>query len=268
VTGARSADARTGGRGAEQRLMAALLRAGPEACAGGPSACWLHGLEGFGPDWQPWVLVPPARKVQRASFTIARAGWNARDERTVRCVPTVSPQLALIDAAALVTEKRTRVAVDSGRRLGLLRVDRLAERANEAGGRRGAAVVRRICASGQLGQDGEGERLMARLFRRGDPQPRWGVWIYRDAQVDALFPEARLAVEFDGKIHHSIDADPDHDSRRELRLKRDGIEVIRITCSMLRDTPEQTRRMVLEMYGQRMALGLPPVVPIRFGQWP
>ncbi|MGH8884311.1 MAG: type IV toxin-antitoxin system AbiEi family antitoxin domain-containing protein [Egibacteraceae bacterium] len=247
----------------EQHIVAALLRAGPEARAGGPSACWLHGIEGVSPDWPPYMLVPEARRVRHVSFTVVRSGWAARDEQTVRGIPAVSPALGLIDLAALVTERRLRIAVDDARRQGLIRLDRLVERAEELRRRPGAVALRHVFASGQFAQESEGERLMARLFRPGDPQPSWAVWVYPDVRVDAIFLEARLVLEYDGRDHHTIDTDRDADSRRELRLKHDQIEVLRITYGMLREMQGQTRAMVLRIYRQRLALGLPPVVPAR-----
>lgn len=204
----------------EQRITAALLRAGPEARSGGPSACWLHGIEGVGSDWPPYVLVPADRRVRRVPFTVIRSGVGGKDEHTIRGIPTVSPALALIDLAGLVTERRLRTAVDSARRQGLIRLDRLVQRAGELGRRPGAIALRRVFASGQLVKESEGERLMAGLFTACDPQPVWGVWIYADVRIDAVFLEARLVLEYDGRDYHTIDTDRDADSRRELRLKQ------------------------------------------------
>lgn len=47
-----------------QRLVAAVLRGGADARATGWSACALCGLEGFDPATQPWVAIPPARRVR------------------------------------------------------------------------------------------------------------------------------------------------------------------------------------------------------------
>lgn len=70
-------------------------------------------------------------------------------------------------------------------------------------------------------------------------------------------------LEYDGRDYHTIDTDRDADSRRELRLKQDQIEVVRITYGMLRDMPAETRAMILRVRQQRLALELAPVVPVR-----
>jgi hypothetical protein len=96
--------------------------------------------------------------------------------------------------------------------------------------------------------------------------PRGPSGVYPNVRVDAVFLAVRLVLEYDGRDHHKIDTDRDHDSRRELRLKADGIDVIRTTWWMVRHSPGDTWRRILAIYRQRVALGLPPVVPIRFEQ--
>lgn len=170
---------------------------------------------------------------------------------------------ALIDVAGRISERELRVAVDSARRQGLVRVDRLARRAAALGNRPGAAAMRRLVASGQLAQESEGERALAGLFLPGDPLPCWQVWVLPGIRVDAAYLEARLVLEYDGRAWHTLDTDREADAARELKLEAANIAVVRVTAGMLRNARAETRRRILALYHQRCALGLAPIEPVQ-----
>lgn len=91
---------------AEQAIMAAVLRAGPDARASGPAACWLHGLEGF-ERLTLFVLIPVSRRISGIDFPVLHGPAAASGDRArVRGVPAVSVARALLDAAPVVPAKR------------------------------------------------------------------------------------------------------------------------------------------------------------------
>lgn len=91
-----------------------------------------------------------------------------------------------------------------------------------------------------MDQESEGERRLARVPAAGGPAPHWGRWLVPGVRVDAVYPQARLVVEYDGFKHHSTSTDLDHDHRRRLRLEGAGWQVVTVTGGMLRDAPEAT----------------------------
>jgi very-short-patch-repair endonuclease len=56
--------------------------------------------------------------------------------------------------------------------------------------------------------------------------------------LDVAFRRIRLAVEIDGRLHHSSDTAFETDRRRQNRLILDGWRVLRFTWAMLTDDPE------------------------------
>lgn len=79
--------------------------------------------------------------------------------------------------------------------------------------------------------------------------------------MDAAYLLARLVLEYDGRANHVFETDRDHDNLRALRLAAADIMVLRITKGMLRDASGATRNYILSILADRLALGLPPLVP-------
>ncbi|MBW3604381.1 MAG: type IV toxin-antitoxin system AbiEi family antitoxin domain-containing protein [Actinobacteria bacterium] len=102
----------------EQRILAALLRAGDRARATGWSACALYGLEGFDLGARPWVAIPKGRRVRGVDFIVERTDLERCDLATVAGLPAVTPIRALIDAAERVDAKVERVGIDDARGAG------------------------------------------------------------------------------------------------------------------------------------------------------
>lgn len=237
-----------------QRLMAAVLRCGPEARANGMASCWLLGLEGFEP--VVGIVVPKGCQVTGAPFPVKATALAPADCRTADNIPCLSAARALIEVAPGITDKALRVAFDSARRGGLLTVDRLHARALELASHVGARIVLRMLGSGAADQDGEGERVLAR-FLGGVDGIEWGVEdVVPRRRLDAFMRDALLVLEYDGRDHHVLPTDRDADGLRDLEVRSvtvEGmnLEVIRITKGMLREAPEQVREFVLRRREQR-----------------
>lgn len=142
----------------EQPLLAAVLRAGEGARLAGQQALALYGLEGASLSGAPVVIVPPSRVVRGVAFQVRRGGVDVADRATVRGVPTLRVERAVIELARDASDKRIRQAVDSGRWLGRLRVERLVRRAGELGSHPGARRLLRLYADGTFTPESEGER--------------------------------------------------------------------------------------------------------------
>lgn len=238
------------------RLNAAVLRGGRDARADGRASCWLLGLEGFDPS--VGVVVPPGRKVTGAPFSIKSTVLEELDTATVEEIPCLSATRALIEVAPKITEKALRVAIDSGRRQGLLTIERLEERAVALQSLHGARIVLRVIGSKALDKESEGERALAPALH-GIAGIEWGVQgLVPGRRLDALLRDALLVLEYDGRDHHVLPTDRDADGLRDLEIrsvKVDGVplEVIHITSGMLREAPGSVRAFVLRRREERLA---------------
>ncbi|HZD23448.1 MAG TPA: type IV toxin-antitoxin system AbiEi family antitoxin domain-containing protein [Acidimicrobiia bacterium] len=101
------------------------------------------------------------------------------------------------------------------------------------------------------------EALVERLLRRGDLPP----WVRefpfsirgRPARVDVYIPVWRLVIEADGRAWHGRFVDQEADRRRDAELAAKGIQVIRLTYSMLTEEPDRCLEMILAAGRHRSA---------------
>lgn len=241
----------------EQRLLAAVFRAGDGARATGWSACGLYGLEGFDLRDHPWVAIPRNRRVRGVDFVVQRADLERCDLATVAGVPAVTPTRALVDVAGRVTGKPLRVGIDDARRQRLVDLDRLLARAVQLGRHPGAIAVRRLFGSGLLDQDGELERQLALALHAAGLRPVWGMEVLPGIVVDTAFVEASYAIECDGARWHTIDADRAADITREGALVADGWRVDRVGHADLRaDRGTAIAAAIYDTRATRIAAGL------------
>ena len=193
-------------------------------------------------------------------FKVIRTPVPLEDQSRFEDLPAVTVERALIGAAATYAAARVRNAYYRARQLGLVTEESLVARAVDLGRAYGAPQMRSIIDTGAMSVESPKEFDLLRIFGPGDPpmQPQvWVEWHGRWHRLDFCFLAARLALEYDGGSHAST---REKDADRDLALSELGIQTIRVTKSMLRD-PHGTRRRILAVYRQRIALGLAPVVP-------
>jgi very-short-patch-repair endonuclease len=240
----------------QQRLMAAILRAGEGACADGLATCWLLGLEGFEP--AIGVLVPFPRQVTGAPIPIRSTCLEPADLSTRAGIPCLSAVRAVIEIAPFVTEKALRVAIDSARRSGLLTIHHLERRALDLQTLLGGRIVLAVIGSRAMEQESEGERVLAR-FLRGIEGLEWGVDdVVPGRRLDCYVRDALLVIEYDSRDHHVLPTDRDNDGLRDIEVRSvrvDGIplEVVRITKGMVDREPEKVRAFVEQRIAERSA---------------
>lgn len=241
----------------QQRLLAAVYRAGEDARVTGWSACALHRLEGFDLDATPWIAVPRQRQVTGVTFVVQRTTIPVRDRAKVGKLPTVKPVRALIDAATKVDGRAIRVAIDDGLRRGLFTRDKLSQRAESLRQHRGAMAILDLFESGMLDQESELERKLALELAAIGLYPAWGMEVLPGIRPDAVFPEASYLVECDGAEWHSIESDLANDITREGVLRNDGWHIDRIRDEDLAvDRRTQTAARIAATRRERIAAGL------------
>jgi hypothetical protein len=259
-----------------QALQVALNRAGAGARLAGPIVLGLWGIKGFAhlatalrppvggalPDLADLdhVAVPPGRRVRGVPFKVVRTALPAEDLDEVEGLPAVTVARSLAAAAKTNHPARIRSAYDDARFRGLVDEEGLQRTVARLGGGYGGPPMRRILGTGALRSESEGERDLLAVFRAGDPLPERQVWVRwhdRYFRLDFAFLAGRIDLEYDGGNH---DGRREQDADRDLALAELRIHPLRITKRMLRD-PEGTRRRILTVVRQRLALDLPPIVP-------
>lgn len=102
------------------------------------------------------------------------------------------------------------------------------------------------------------EALLERLLRQGDLP----LWIREfpfsirgaPARVDVFIPDWNLVIEADGRAWHGRFVDQEADKRRDAELAARGIQVIRLTYSMLTEEPERCLHQIMAAGTHRSAL--------------
>lgn len=227
----------------------------PCALFSGVTAAWLHGLD-IGPGRPIEVTIP---------FDIGISGRAAlRLRRVVRPPEAVvihgfratTVDRTLVDSARSLPLPRLVALLDEAMHRGLTNLDRLEQAAAENAGRPGVGRFRR---SVEL-SDGEAEspmesELRVLLMQAGLPRPvgqaelrgPTGLFLGR---VDLYYPDARLAIEYDGDIHRTqLNAD----NRRQNLILGAGFGLLRFTRSDLREHPSSVITQVQAAHRQGLA---------------
>ena len=115
-------------------------------------------------------------------------------------------------------------------------------------GRTGRHRLRRVLAAYQpelhfLRSEAE-RRVKSLCEKHALPQPRFNLWI-AGYEIDAYWPEARLALEFDGAATHHTRHAFHEDRRRDRVLATHGIQSVRVTWPDLgRGLAEQLKEIL------------------------
>jgi len=227
----------------EQRLIAAILYAGPVSLITGPAALRNYTIRG--PDCEIVdVLIPAGQERTSRDFVAVHrtrrmpGEWMCdgplRFALAARAVAdTVRDLEGLADARAVVGS-----AVQKNRCTVKQLADELA-----AGPIRHSALLRRVLAEVADGVRSAAEGDFHVLVKRSDlPWPMFNARLYVDgvllAIVDAWWPEASVAVEIDSREWHLLPADWENTMRRHARLIAAGISVIHVSPRQVRTEPD------------------------------
>ncbi|WP_344079172.1 endonuclease domain-containing protein [Luedemannella helvata] len=192
------------------------------------------------------VLVP--RPVGRTWFVPRTAGIVAHtatfppsDVRTVRGMPVTTPLRTCWDLTQWSTPEDAVVVLDRFLRLGLVTPPELADHGRARRERTGTRGTRRF-ARAVAWADGRSEspqesRLRMAIVLGGLPKPDLQVQVHDSAgfigRVDLAYEALRIAIEYDGAWHASLDQ-LQKDRRRLNRLQAAGWLVIHVTADRLR----------------------------------
>jgi very-short-patch-repair endonuclease len=225
------------------RLIAALLYAGSGSALSHLTGLWWLALLPYG--GRAGVRGRPPRRFdvttpgRASSLPDLRLHRGRRiDVITQDGLPVTAVTRTLIDAAPSLPFRDLRVAVAEAEYRGMLDLDELPGTLGR--GRRGSAALRRALGRHipQLARTrSELERRFLELCERhGIRLPEVNAKV-AGFTVDALWREARVVVELDGRIAHDSPSRSEADRRRELALRAAGYTLHRYTWHQVTRQP-------------------------------
>ena len=224
------------------REIAAVLASGPRAVLSHRSAARVWKLLPYPATPTPVeITLVRAHAATRAGIRIHRVRMLARrDVRILSGLPITTPARTLLDLAAVVPTCLLERAIAEAQVRRLVRRRDLLEKLGRNRGRSGTQALRRLLDldGGPAPTRSEAERRLLRLLRAAElPIPRVNSRVGR-YEVDIVWSEQRLVVEFDGFRFHSPRARFERDRARDAELAGGGYTVIRVTWRQLVDSPE------------------------------
>ena len=228
------------------RAVALVLPDG--AVIGGHSAAAWHGAP-FAGSWDPVTVIRPPDVLWKGprEVRVHQAEVTAPDVELRDGIAITAPLRTAWDVAALEPLGTAVAALDAMVRAGTVQMAELTALMHGGRGRWGVAKVRRAfpLVDPRAGSAPE-SRLRVALRTAGlVPVPQYevrdgGGWLV--GCVDLAFPEARLAIEYEGAYHFEANQIV-RDDARIRRLERAGWRVIRVSAIDLRDLAAVVRRI-------------------------
>jgi hypothetical protein len=233
----------TGTATSQQRDIAALLYAGPEAVITGPAALRRHGVRT--PDEGLVDVLVPAR-------------YRRRDARFARMHRTTAmPEIVCVDRGIsfalaaravadtvreLASDREARAVVAEAVQTNRCRVDLIADELRR-GPVRGSALLRRALAEVGDGVRSAAEGDLHALLKRSPlPMPMFNPRLFDGrvfiASPDAWWPRYGVAVEVESREWHLSPDSWERTLERDARMSKHGIIVLHFTPRKIRAQPQ------------------------------
>jgi very-short-patch-repair endonuclease len=214
----------------KSHLIAAVYAAGEEALAGYRAA---GGLWGILRGWQPIEVTAPRSRVSGKGFTLHRSRLiHPEDRALIDNIPVTSLARTLVDLAEVLSEERLADAVHEAEIRGLFDLKKVERVLARLPGRKGRHKLKRVLSAYRDVQpfvrSRAERRVLAMCEEHGLPRPKVNSWIGR-YEVDFFWPDANLALEFDGGAVHRTTKAFYEDRKRDRFLAAQGIHVVRAT---------------------------------------
>jgi hypothetical protein len=237
--------------------FAAILAAGPGAVLSHHEAAALHALISS-PRTKVDVTVAGRRHV--LGVRIYRVERLAPEDVTaVDGIPATTVARTLVDLAAVAPQQTLRKALEEAERSHRLDVRAIEESLKRTRGRNGPGHERIRCALRELARTGATvtrseleDRFLALLDAHGLPRPSANAWT-EAMEVDAVWPEARLAVELDGWDAHRTRDAFQRDRTRSNDLQAAGWTILRFTHADVMHRPAETAARIGRLLAQAAA---------------
>jgi very-short-patch-repair endonuclease len=163
---------------------------------------------------------------------------DGRDLRWVGPIPTTSAARTALDLAGTDGPRTAERVLAQALRSRLTTEAEVRSLITRARGHHGVGIVARLIDTGPAFDRSEAERLLLELIRRsGLPEPRTNVRV-GGYEVDALWDDLDVVVEFDSLTFHGDVLAFRRDRRKSRRLQAAGYDVVPVVWSDLQDAPE------------------------------
>lgn len=221
----------------ELRAEAVTTLLVPGAVASGRTAATLWGVALASPEDDVECTVPAATGAGSvAGVRPNRLGLSPDDVTRRRGVPVTTPLRTALDLARIRPLDEAVVALDRFLRPGLVFLDVLRAAAELATGRDCRVIRKAVALADGLAESPQETRVRLLLNRSGLPMPVAQYRVHdRDrfvARVDFAWPEAKVALEYDGAWHGDA-RQVGRDRRRLNRLGDAGWIVVFVTAADL-----------------------------------
>lgn len=226
----------------------------------GYSAALLLGADCAPPGAPAEVIVPGGRRAH-PGIRVQRATVPPSDVTTSGGCWLTNPARTAWDLARRLPTVEAIIAVDALARVGRFDPDALLARRDREPGARGCRHLDHVVALADRRAESPMEtRLRVALTRVGlPPEPQYPVYDeygFALARVDLAYPEAKLAVEYDGSTHYNRRrAELDHD--RDTQLAGQGWQTVRVNRTgmgiALLQTVSQVHRLLVQRAPARYA---------------
>ncbi len=223
------------------RLATILRMVPPGSAFAGRTAARLLGIEAPAPG-KPEILVPRLTGVsERVEALVSRA--RLEPEEIVQCgpFPVTSPLRTCFDLTGTLPLVEGLVTLDQALHAGHFDLATFSAYVAARDHVTGVVGARRAIEHAEPRAESPMEtRLRMLLIGAGLPRPEAQVAILEGtrfvARLDCFYPSAMLGIEYDGENHRDRLTE---DNRRQNRLLRVGVQLLRYTGPDLRDRPQQ-----------------------------
>jgi len=245
----------------ETQALAAIFAAGPGAISSHDSAARLWHVQG---EWSDQIHVTEAhRKGIIVRGVVVHQTRVSPETTKIGPIPVTTPARTLLDVAPNLSDDALEDAVDDVRRRGLVSAEKMLRivQAQRKPGRVGLPRLEAILRA-RIGEPVSGsgkENDLGRLFRdAGLPTPA-PQYVIREpdgsfvAQPDFAYPDAKIAIEFDGYENHASRRQWEHGRLRESRMAALGWLYLVVTDRQLKKLPDHVIRNVWRALAVRWA---------------
>jgi hypothetical protein len=222
----------------EQRVLAAVLASGEGAVASHLTAAVLHRFPDAVRDVVE-ITVPPGRQPRFPGIRVHRpTALPEHEQRVVDRIPVTSYARTLVDCSGQLSLGQLARAFDTGlvrHDVTLWSVERTLRALKQAPGRHPSKVWTLLGERGgetTLAESRPEARVVRALVDAGVPAPVQQHWVRIGGdsfRIDLAYPDAKVAIEYDGWDAHRSRSAFDHDRRRDRMLRLAGWTVLRFT---------------------------------------
>jgi very-short-patch-repair endonuclease len=234
--------------------MAAVLAVGRGAVLSHRDAAALHELRPAG-GRRVEVTTPADRRATPAIRVYARRRLHPLDVTVIDAIPVTGVARTLVDLADVLPTARLELVVGEAERRGAFDLKAVEAALNRTRHRPGPGHAALSAVLGELRRRGAQltrseleERFAALVNAAGLPRPRMNLWL-GDVEVDAAWPERRVAVELDGWAFHRDRWAFERDRVKANALITGGWTVLRYTHDTVVRRPAEIVTQLVQLLG-------------------